>query len=69
VVILELHAAAARGKLAVLGLLNTLQCFVQKRQGKGLSRLRMAVSGVAEIGAAASMEDHWMFSVWKSCWG
>jgi len=29
----------------------------------------MAVSGVAEIGAAASMEDHWMFSVWKSCWG
>jgi len=29
----------------------------------------MAVSGIAEIDAAASMEDHWMFSVWKSCWG
>jgi len=29
----------------------------------------MAASGVAEISAAASMEDCWMYMVWKSCWG
>jgi len=67
VVVLELHVAAARGKLAVLGLLKTLRWLGWKRQGKGLSRLRMAASGVAEISAAASMEDCWMFMVWKSC--
>jgi hypothetical protein len=32
-------------------------------------RLRMAASRVAEISAAASMEDYWMFTMWKSCWG
>jgi hypothetical protein len=27
----------------------------------------MVASGVAEISAAALMEDFWMFTVWKSC--
>jgi hypothetical protein len=26
-------------------------------------------SSVAEISAAASIEDCWMFTMWKSCWG
>jgi len=69
VIVLEVHAAIARGKLAVLGFLKTQRWWEQKRQGKGLSQLRMVASGVAEISAAASMEDCWMFTVWKSCWG
>jgi hypothetical protein len=28
----------------------------------------MVASGVAEISAAASIEDYWMFTVWKSYW-